>query len=256
MATKSLGFLSLAFLLAMHSLDGASAQEDGTMTLAEWQAAMESTIDVFGRFGTPDVPLPLYARGGGGTVQLQPGQLVFSKDTLELPEFAWQCNADKLYTIMIFDNDGLRPGREYFSYLESNVPGCSVGQGTVDFSYFKLFAYERDIISGGLLEGSNANVPFVSAVYEQPDVGPIDFNLGSVGCGDLKGSLRSATVTPKSLQMEHDLIGPVAANAFVLRSNDEKTAEILCELAGPDCAGYPWPETVEGINDTDECLFP
>jgi len=254
MAARSLCFLSLAFILALHSAVGAGAQEDSTMTLAEWQAAMESTIDVFNRFGTPDVPLPLYARGGGGSVPLQPGQLVFSKDTLELPKFAWQCNADKLYTIMIFDNDGLNPGQEYMSYMESNIPGCSVGEGTVDFSYFKLFAFERDTINGGLLEGSTAHVPFVSVVYEQPDF--IDYNIGSVGCGDLKGAIRVTAVAPQRLQEEYGLIGPVAANAFVIRSNDEKTAEIMCELAGPDCAGRPWPTVVEGINDTDECLFP
>lgn len=250
MAAGRLNMLALATLLVLQTPTSSDAQ--GT-SLDQWQADMEATIDVFDRFGTPDVPLPLYVRDNLGA-PLQPGNFVGPTQVLELPEFAWPCSSDKLYTLMIFDNDGLDPGQEYFSYAESNIPGCAVGSGTVDFSYFKLFAFEPDRVNGGLLEGSTAHVPFVSVVYEQP--GPVDYNFGSVGCQDLAGNLRSTLTNPKILQEEQGLIGPVAANAFFILSNAEGTEEILCELAGPDCAGRPWPIPVPGINDTDECLRP
>jgi len=68
----------------------------------------------------------------GGRV-VSPGDEVCTDELEVIPQLEWDCDPDKLYTVMMLDNDGIPAPFEYLNWFRYNIPGCDVASGTSSF---------------------------------------------------------------------------------------------------------------------------
>ncbi len=109
---------------------------------------------------------------------------------MERPELHWNCDEEKLYTVLLMDNDGIPEGNEYFNWVVHDIPGCNVADGKEALGYLPPFRVTANEDRTAVDKENPETTPFILLVYEQS--GPIEFPKEQKGCNkDLFGPNRA-----------------------------------------------------------------
>jgi len=165
-------------------------------------------------------------------------------DMESIPKLNFKTKKNHRYTIMIVDF-----GVPYFHWMVNNVPASlKIENGDESLEYITPFAFSENEDATALIDtGDAAHNPIAVLVYEQP--GTIVVEETQAGCNpDL---LNARVLNPADLVAKYNLGDPIQGTFFWSKYTAGVSDDYLCYYT--QCAGFPFPFPVPGINDIEEC---
>eukprot|EP00095_Tigriopus_kingsejongensis_P001745 maker-scaffold903_size83255-snap-gene-0.12 protein:Tk01745 transcript:maker-scaffold903_size83255-snap-gene-0.12-mRNA-1 annotation:"phosphatidylethanolamine-binding protein homolog -like isoform x4" len=189
------------------------------------------------------VPAPAKVIFSSGLQLVRPGAKLFTTNVMDAPLVLYDNDPESLYTIMMEDVD-LNGGRRFFHWMQANIPGNRIEEGTVVYDYMPTFTFKFLPGPNGtqiLNPSQSFSHRVLILVYRQPK--ELVFDEGQSGCtldiANARVAHDGVNLTHKYFEDKYALEGPIAGNYLRAPYGGEATNLLFCDIS--KCFGSPFP---------------